>query len=89
MATFVNGSSKKRCLLDISTAQYFFKVSKTILHKLTANSGINIFYNKCEYKYYLQLFRKTYSENNSLYKTRTFFEKLHFLQNLIVTVNDG
>ncbi len=43
-------------LLDISTARYFYKVSKTILHKPTANSGTNIFYNKCSYKHYLQLF---------------------------------
>jgi hypothetical protein len=42
-------------LLDISTARYIYKVSKTILHKPTANSGINIFYNKCSYKHYLQL----------------------------------
>jgi hypothetical protein len=45
----------ERGLLDISMAQYFYKVSKTILHKPTANSGINILYNKCVYKYYLQL----------------------------------
>jgi hypothetical protein len=42
-------------LLDISTARYFYKVSKTILHKPTANSGVNIFFNKCSYKHYLQL----------------------------------
>ncbi len=42
-------------LLDISTARYFYKVPKTILHKPTANSGINIFYKKCLYKHYLQL----------------------------------
>ncbi len=42
-------------LLDISTARYFYKVSKTILHKPKANSGIKIFYNKCSYKHYLQL----------------------------------
>jgi hypothetical protein len=44
-----------RGLLDRSTARYFYKVPKTILHKPTANSGINIFYNKCLYKHYLQL----------------------------------
>jgi hypothetical protein len=44
-----------RGLLDISTARYFSKVFKTILHKPKSNSGINIFYNKCVYKYYLQL----------------------------------
>jgi hypothetical protein len=38
-----------------NTARYFYKVFKTILHKPTANSGINIFYNKCVNKYYLQL----------------------------------
>jgi hypothetical protein len=43
-------------LLDISTARYFYKESKSILHKLTANSGTNIFYNKCSFKHYLQLF---------------------------------
>ncbi len=42
-------------LLDISTAQFFYKVHKTILHKLTAKSGKNILYNTCLYKYYLQL----------------------------------
>ncbi len=42
-------------LLDISTARYFYKVPKTILHQPTANSGINILYNKCLYKHYLQL----------------------------------
>jgi hypothetical protein len=42
-------------LLDIATAQYFYKVYKTILHKPKANSGINIIDNKCVYKYYLQL----------------------------------
>ncbi len=42
-------------LLDISTARYFYKVPKTILHKSTGNSWINIFYNKCLYKHYLQL----------------------------------
>ncbi len=36
-----------RGLLDISTSRYFYKVPKTILHKPTANSGINIFCNKC------------------------------------------
>jgi hypothetical protein len=30
-------------LLDISTARYFYEVPKTILHKPTDNSGINIF----------------------------------------------
>ncbi len=45
----------QRGLLDISTARYFYKVSKTILHKPTAISGINIFYNKCSYKHYLHL----------------------------------
>jgi hypothetical protein len=44
-----------RGLLDISTARYFYKVYKTVLHKPTANSGVNIFYNKCSYKHYLQL----------------------------------
>ncbi len=42
-------------LLDRSTARYFYKVPKTILHKPTAKSGINIFYNKCLHKHYLQL----------------------------------
>jgi hypothetical protein len=42
-------------LLDISTSRYFYKVFKTILHKPTAISGINIFYKKFVYKYYLQL----------------------------------
>ncbi len=37
-------------LLDISTARYVYKVSKTILHKHAANSGINMFYDKCVYK---------------------------------------
>jgi hypothetical protein len=46
---------RKGGLLDISTARYFYKVSKTILHKPTAISGINIFYNKCSYKHYLHL----------------------------------
>jgi biotin synthase-related radical SAM superfamily protein len=43
------------CSTNLHMTQYFYKVSKTILHKLSANSGINIFYNKCVYKYYLQL----------------------------------
>jgi hypothetical protein len=30
-------------------------VPKTVLHNPTVNSGINIFYKKCIYKYYLQL----------------------------------
>ncbi len=38
---------KKGGLLDKSTPQYFYKVFKTTLHKPTANSRINIFYNKC------------------------------------------
>jgi hypothetical protein len=37
-------------LLHRSTARYFYKGSKTILHKPTANSGINIVNKKCVYK---------------------------------------
>jgi hypothetical protein len=49
------GVEKHGGLLDIFTARYFYKASETILHKPTANSGINIFYNKCSCKHYLQL----------------------------------
>jgi hypothetical protein len=45
-----NRNIERRGLLDISTARYFYKVPKTLLHKPTANSGINIFFNKCLYK---------------------------------------
>jgi hypothetical protein len=53
---YMGGHVFFRGLLDISTARYFYKVFKTILHKPTDNSGTNIFYNKCSYKHYLQLF---------------------------------
>jgi hypothetical protein len=60
-------------------------VPKTILHKPTANSGINIFYNKCTvytniiYNFY----NKVYSVKQTVFKKQElFFEKLHFLQNL-------
>jgi hypothetical protein len=38
-----NLGGKEGGLLDRSSALYFYKVSKTIIHKPTANSGINIF----------------------------------------------
>ncbi len=51
----LQGQLPRRGLLDISTARYFYKVPKTILHKPIANSEKNILYNKCLYKHYLQL----------------------------------
>ncbi len=48
-------SSYGVCSTYVSMARYSNKVPKTVLHKPTANSGINIFYKKCIYKYYLQL----------------------------------
>ncbi len=87
----VNYSSFIAYRLDISTARYFYKVSKTILHKPTANSGTNIFYNKCSYKHYLQLFiiylilynKQSFRKKNISLKNCTFYKIL------IVAVNDG
>ncbi len=62
-------------LLDISTAWYFYKVSKTILHKPTANSGINIFYNNVYINMIYNFYNKAYSVKKGHYKTRTFFLK--------------
>ncbi len=74
----------------MSTARYFYKVFKTVLHKPTANSEINIFYNKCVYKYDLQFYNKAFSVTQTVFiKQELIFEKLHFYKILIVTVNDG
>jgi hypothetical protein len=57
-------------LLDTSLVQYFFKGSKTILHKPTANSAINIFYlKKCVLTIIYNFFNKDLSVQQSL-KTR-------------------
>ncbi len=45
----------KRGLLDRSTALYFYKGSKTSLHKQTRNLVENLFSKKCALKNYLQL----------------------------------
>jgi hypothetical protein len=67
----------------MSMARYFYKVFKTVIHKPTANSEINIFYNKCVYKYVLQLYNKAFSVTQTVFiKQELIFEKLHFLQNL-------
>ncbi len=42
-------------LIDRSTARYFYKGSKTSLHKHTGNLVENLFYKKCVFKNYLQL----------------------------------
>ncbi len=64
-------------LLNISTARYFYKVSKTILHQPTANSPINIFYNKCSSKHYLQILQYIlFFKTNSLSEKRTFLWKI-------------
>jgi hypothetical protein len=44
-----------RGLLDRSTARYFYKGSKTSLHKHTGNLVENLFYEKCAFKSSLQL----------------------------------
>jgi hypothetical protein len=64
-------------------AQYFYKVSKTILHKFTANSGINIFLTNVYVNIIYNFYNKTYAVKQTVFiKQELFFEKLHFLQNL-------
>jgi hypothetical protein len=68
-------------LLNTSTARYFYKVSKSILHNPTVNSEINItnLYTNIIYNFY----NKAYSVKQTVFKKHElFFEKLHFLQNL-------
>ncbi len=52
------GEEILRGLLYISTAWYFYKVFKTILHKPTGNCGKNIIYNKCVYKHIYNFYNK-------------------------------
>jgi hypothetical protein len=47
--------SKLGGLLDRYTARYFYKGSKTSLHKHTGNLVENLFYKKCAFKSSLQL----------------------------------
>jgi hypothetical protein len=54
--SFGGKNLKKGGLLDIYKARYIYKVYKKNIHKPTAKSGTKIFYNKCSYKHYLQLF---------------------------------
>ncbi len=60
---------------------------KTILHKPTGNSGINIFYIKNVYiNIIYNFYKKAYSVKQTVFiKQELFFEKLNFLQNLDCT----
>jgi hypothetical protein len=67
-------------LLDISTARYFYKVPKTILHKPTANSGINIFYNNVYTNIIYNIYNISYSVKQTVFqKQELFFEKAAYL----------
>jgi hypothetical protein len=68
-------------LLDRSTARYFYKGSKTILHKSTANSGINLFIKNVDINIIYNFCNKDLSVKQTVFtKKNIFFRKLHFLQ---------
>jgi hypothetical protein len=76
--------NRLRGLLNRSTARYFYKGSKTILHKPTANSGINIVNKKCVYTVHniYNFCNKDFSVKQTVFaKEEFFFWKLYLLQN--------
>ncbi len=67
-------AKKKGGLLDISTARYFYKVFKTILHKPIVNSGINIFVTNVYINIIYNFYNKAYSVKQTVFiKQELFF----------------
>ncbi len=63
----------RRGLLEKPTVRHFYIESKTVLHKATLNSGINIIFFNVYINIIYNCYRKDYSLKQTVFKKQEFF----------------